>query len=152
MSGHFEPLLLGMGAATVALSVWLASKMNLVDREGLPLHFFPRVFSYSAWLAKEVVASNVAVGQRILSKDLELEPSVLEVVDGQSSDEGRALYGNSITLTPGTVTVEADGELIRVHALTRAAADDLRSGEMERRVAHVDSGNPRAATSGAERS
>ena len=146
MSGHFEPLLLGMGAATIGLAVWLAGKMDLIDREGVPIHFLPRVFGYNAWLAKEVVASNIAVGKRVLAKELELEPSVLEVEDGQTSDAGRALYGNSITLTPGTVTVEADGQLIRVHALTKEAADDLRKGEMQRRVAHVDTGKGHTTT------
>lgn len=138
MSGHGEALIIGLGVAAVVLSVWLARRMGLVDREGIPLDTLPRVPLYWLWLGKEVVKANLAVGRSVLSPDPGLEPSVLEVPDGQGSDFGRALYGNSITLTPGTVTLETDGRVMRVHALTRAAADDLRSGEMAKRTASVD--------------
>lgn len=138
MSGHFEALILGMGALTVALSVWLSAKMNLIDREGMPVHTFKRVVPFSIWLLREVIISNVTVAKQVLFGDPAIEPTVFEVPDGQRSDVGRALYGNSITLTPGTVTVEADGSTMCVHALSKQAADDLREGEMSRRVAAVD--------------
>lgn len=140
MSGHVDALILGFGLAAVGLSAWLAGRMGLVDREGLPLHAAVRFVPYSFWLLREIVASNLAVGRIILSEKAEIDPSIVEIPDGQRTDVGRALYGNSITLTPGTVTVESDGEVLRVHALTRAAADDLRSGVMERKVAAVDGG------------
>ena len=56
----------------------------------------------------------------------------------QTSDVGRVLYANSITLTPGTVTVAHDGKTITIHALTDEAAEGLRSGEMDRRVRRVE--------------
>lgn len=140
MSGHFSALILGLGLAAILLSVWLAGRMTLVDREGLPLHTLPRIVPYALWLLKEVIVSNLAVGRIILSGDAKIEPALIEVPDGQSTDLGRALFGNSITLTPGTVTVESDGSVMRVHALTRAAADDLRAGTMARKAAAVDGG------------
>ncbi len=51
---------------------------------------------------------------------------------------GRVVYANSITLTPGTVTVDMVGDLLEVHALTREAATDLAGGSMDRRVTRVE--------------
>lgn len=141
MSGHFEGLILALGAATIGLTVWLAHKMRLVDEEGMPLQTAKGIIPYGFWLLREVVQSNWAVGKIIVSKDAEIAPSVIEVRDGQRTDVGRALYANSISLTPGTVTLEADGTMMRVHALRDDIAGDVQDGDMERHVAKVDGGN-----------
>jgi multicomponent Na+:H+ antiporter subunit E len=54
----------------------------------------------------------------------------------QSTSVGIATYANSITLTPGTVTVGVNGNRLTVHALTRAGALDLEAGAMDRRISH----------------
>ena len=138
MSGHFSPIVLGMGVLGIALVLWLSTKMALVDREGVPAELLPPAAPYVAWLGFEVLKSNVAVGRRVLSFDPALAPELIEIEDGQGSDVGRALYGNSITLTPGTITVASEGNVLRVHALTREGASDLRAGAMRDRVARVD--------------
>ncbi len=138
MSGHFEGLILAMGAASVFLAVWLAQKMKLVDEEGTPVEVAGGILPYAIWLLREVMKSNVAVGKIIVSKEARIAPEVLEVPDGQGSDLGRALYANSISLTPGTVTLESDGKMMRVHALRDDIAGDVKEGEMSRRVAQVD--------------
>jgi len=135
MSGHFDALLLGLGALSVALVVWLSVRMRLVDREGVPLHTLQRAVPYGLWLFKEIVTSNLAVGRRVLSPGLKIEPQVFEVEGGQADDVGRMLYANSITLTPGTVTIDVDDDRMIVHGLTDEAAQDLKSGVMQAKVA-----------------
>lgn len=138
MSGHFEGLILALGAASIGLTVWLAHRMKLVDEEGVPLQTARGIVPYGLWLLREVVQSNWTVGKIIVSKDPRIAPSVIEVKDGQRTDVARALYANSISLTPGTVTLDADGTMLRVHALRDDIAGDVQDGDMERHVAKVD--------------
>jgi multicomponent Na+:H+ antiporter subunit E len=63
---------------------------------------------------------------------------VIRVKAGQRRDLGRVIYANSITLTPGTVSIDVEGDEILVHALTREAAEGLRSGVMDRKVCEFE--------------
>jgi len=63
---------------------------------------------------------------------------LLRVKGSQKSELGNVIYANSITLTPGTVTVELEEGLLRVHALTTEAAEEVMSGEMDRRVTAME--------------
>jgi multicomponent Na+:H+ antiporter subunit E len=56
----------------------------------------------------------------------------------QRTDVGKVIYANSITLTPGTVSVEIENDRILVHAITREAAEGLESGDMDRRVDAIE--------------
>ena len=137
-SGHVEALLLGLGAGSCVVVVMLVGRMGVLDREGLPLSFFPGLLSYLPWLFLQILKANVDVARRILSPRLPVAPRLVRVKAGQGSAAGRALFANSITLTPGTVSVDVDGDVIVVHALTAEAATDVLAGEMNRRVTGVD--------------
>ncbi len=63
---------------------------------------------------------------------------MLRVKAGQKTQVGVATYANSITLTPGTLTVGVDGSDLIVHALDGASADDLEAGKMDARVSRFD--------------
>ncbi len=138
LSGHYVPLLLALGALSALLVVTIALRMDLVDRKGHPMHLSPKALLYWPWLAWEIVKSNVDVARRILSPSLPISPTVIHVKASQKSDLGKVIYGNSITLTPGTVTVDIDGDKIEVHALTREAAQALRDGDMDRRITRLE--------------
>ena len=89
-------------------------------------------------LLKEIVLSNIAVARVILDPRLPIHPRILRVEASQKTDVGRVTYANSITLTPGTVTLDVrDGKLL-VHALTTGSAEGLLTGEMDRRVARLE--------------
>lgn len=112
--------------------------MDVVDRETYPVHlskFLPR---YWLWLIKEIVLANIDVTKRILSPRLPVNPQLFRVKASQHNDLGKVIYANSITLTPGTVTVDIDGDEFVVHALSDATKDDLESGEMDRRVSALE--------------
>ena len=66
-----------------------------------------------------------------------LRPQIVQFRTGLTSDLARVVLGNSITLTPGTITMDIDDDEFTVHAISDQAARSLRSGEMERRVGHV---------------
>ena len=59
------------------------------------------------------------------------------VTASQKSDLGRVIYANSITLTPGTVTVDLDDDQVMVHSMTEVSAAGIKGGDMDRRVTKV---------------
>ena len=134
-SGLYKPLLLGLGAFSCALVVYVSLRMRLFEYSFFTLKFGWRLLGYWAWLAKEIVKSSLQVTRAVLSPGLDISPTVTEV-DAQSRHPvDIATLGNCITLTPGTLTMRIrDGRLI-VHALTREGAEDVLEGEMNRRVA-----------------
>ena len=67
-----------------------------------------------------------------------IAPRVIKVRASQRTAVGRVLYANSITLTPGTVSINVQGDEITVHALTQKAAGDLQTGEMDRRAKRAE--------------
>jgi multicomponent Na+:H+ antiporter subunit E len=138
-SGHYTGLLIGFGVASCLLVVWLAWRMGIVDEEGIPVHLIPRGLLYAPWLAKEIFLSNLDVAKRVLSPGrVDVSPVVFDAATTQGSDLGRVIYANSITLTPGTVSIWVHGRAITVHAIAEEVADSLAEGEMDRRVTRLE--------------
>jgi multicomponent Na+:H+ antiporter subunit E len=138
LSGHFDPLFYGLGAVSVALSVWVSARMKVVDHEGHPFHIAGRVFIYFPWLFWEIIKSNIDVARRVLSPSLPIDPRVIVVRASQKTAVGRTIYANSITLTPGTITIDVRGSELEVHALTEASAEGVRSGAMDAHVTRFE--------------
>ncbi len=138
LSGHFEPLLLTLGAFSCLLVVLIALRMEVIDHESHPIHLTPRLPLYWMWLLWEIVKSNLAVARLILTPTLSISPTVIRVTATQQTDLGRVVYANSITLTPGTVSMSLDDDQITVHALTREMAENLQTGEMDHRVTRLE--------------
>ncbi len=134
LSGHYDPLIVGLGAASCVLVTWIALRMDVVDREGHPIHLSWRAPIYWSWLLWQIIKSNITVARIILSPSLPISPELVKVEASQSDDLGRVIFANSITLTPGTVTIYVWSSSVEVHALTRETAEDLKTGEMDRRV------------------
>lgn len=139
LSGSLKGLLLMLGLASIVLVVIIASRMDVVDDEGHPYHLQPLgVLHYWGWLLVEIIKSNLDVSKRILHPAMPIAPTLLRVRASQTSELGQVIYANSITLTPGTVSVDLKEGYIEVHALTRETAAALRAGEMDRRVALLE--------------
>ena len=134
LSGHYEPFLLLLGVASCALVVMVTLRMDVADREGHPIHLTWRALVYWPWLVVEIIKANIDVAKRIVAPSLPISPTLIRVKASQTSDLGQVIYANSITLTPGTISVDvANGEIL-VHALSRDGAEALVEGEMDRRV------------------
>jgi multicomponent Na+:H+ antiporter subunit E len=140
LSGHYTPLLLGLGVLSSLLVVLLAVRVDLVDRQVVTVLFKPRSLLYLLWLGREIIKSNIDVTLRILDPKLRISPNVIRVKATQRSELGRVTYANSITLVPGTVAMSVEADEIIVHAITHAVAADLQSGEMDRRITELEGG------------
>lgn len=139
LSGMFVPFLLAAGVGCSIAVALLARRMDLVDREGHPIDFAWGAFlSYWPWLAVEIIRSAWSVTRVILSRDLPISPTLVAFTPAQRTDLGLVVHANSITLTPGTITIEAAPGRFLVHALTRDGAAGLADSEMDRRCARLE--------------
>ncbi len=135
LSGFFTvPLLLALGLASVIGVVLIAHRMEVVDHEGHPVHLTWHAVIYWPWLIKEIALANIDIAKAILRLPGSIEPSVFTVTASQKSELGRVVYANSITLTPGTVTIALEENAVTVHALTSGSRQGVETGEMDRRV------------------
>jgi multicomponent Na+:H+ antiporter subunit E len=140
MSGHYTPFLLAAGAAVSAAVVWFAHRMEVADREGHPVHLGPSAVTYWPWLVKEILKSALDVSRVILDPKLPATPTVVRFRPRQKTVVGLVTHANSITLTPGTLSVEVGPEQFVVHGLTRAGAEGCIDSEMDRRVERFEGG------------
>ena len=138
LSGHYEPLILFFALISLALVVFIAMRMDVVDHEGVPLHLTMMAPLYWLWLAWEIVKANIDVARRVVHPKLPITPKLFETRAHQRTDLGQVVYANSITLTPGTVSVDLDPGVIRVHALSAEGADGVEAGDMDRRVTRLE--------------
>ena len=138
LSGHTSPLLLSLGLLSVTAVVACASRLEVLDDESVPVHLLPGLIRYVPWLIGQVIRSNLDVARRIVSPELPIHPSVIKVDATHHTEVGRVTYANSITLTPGTISLDVSAETIEVHALTEDATNDLMSGEMARQVQRAE--------------
>jgi len=140
LSGYFKTQLLVLGVMSVALVVWLAIRMRVLMHRGQPIYFrFFHIFKYWGWLAGQILLSNLDVTRRILSKDMPIKPTLRRVTATPNSDMGRAIYANSITLTPGTTAINfTPDDDILVHALHEDSLHELEQGEMAAHVRDVE--------------
>ena len=137
-SGHNTVLMLLLGAISIAFVLYVAHRMDVVDHESQPLHLTLKFPSYYAWLIKEIILANIFVVKHIWLGNKSISPTLKTIKGSQNTDIGKAIYANSITLTPGTITVNLEGDQFMVHALCRELIDDLDAGEMDRRVTQLE--------------
>ena len=137
-SGYFVTLLISLGVASIALVLWLTHRMDIIDHESHPVNMGLRGLTYFPWLLVEIVKSNFEVAAAIVKGSESIAPKTIEVIASQRSDVGRVTYANSITLTPGTVTINVTDDIFLVHALTKSSAEGVQTGEMDRRVTTLE--------------
>lgn len=135
LSGHFTPLLLTLGAASVLLTLAAVRRLERAQRLAQQLRPTWRLLPYLLWLFGKVLRANIAVARRILDPRLPISPSWQAIDSAPDSPNQLTLYANSVTLTPDTLTtgVDAQGRLM-VHALWPECIEALRDGEMQRRI------------------
>lgn len=134
LSGHYTPLLIMLAVVSVALVCWLAWRADFPERDDVVLPLSPRLPRYVLWLGKEVLVSAVAVVRKVWSPRLDLRPVVDVTPSPDMSVFTQVVYANSITLTPGTLSLDVDEDRIEVHSLGAEDVDVLRDGEMMRRA------------------
>ena len=138
LSGHFSPYFLVSGAACCAFVAWLMSRLEVFGTGRWPLHL-PRLFlSFTPWLVWQVVKANWDVALRVWSPAQRIEPQMVRVPCRLVTEAGVALLANSITLTPGTVTVAVEEDALVVHCLSDASARGVLEPDMHDRIAALE--------------
>jgi len=133
-SGIYTPLLIGLGVLSCAICMYLAYRIDFF-RDMFSLQVIPRLPHYWGWLMPEIIKSSIDVARIVLHPKLPISPTVVEFDAAPQGPVGQAILGNSITLSPGTITLDVYNGRLRIHCLTRAGADELLSGEFNRRAA-----------------
>ncbi len=139
-SGLYKPLLLGLGVFSCLLTLYVVRRMGYFDNEVFALRYNLRLVGFWGWLGREIVKSSIEVAQIVLRPSLKVEPKVVALGADDLEPLDQALLGNSITLTPGTLTLDVHEGRILVHSLTAAGADAVLEGEMKRRVSALRQG------------
>jgi len=138
LSGHFSPFLLVTSVLSVAGVVLLLIHLGLIAKEYQPFALVASLVVYWGWLLVEIAKSNLDVARCVLGLGRPATPTMAWIPAPQKTELCRTLYANSITLTPGTVTVLAEGDHFLVHALHREGIAALNTGEMARRCTDLD--------------
>ena len=138
-SGIYKPLLLWLGLFSCLLSLWLAQRMGFF-RHVIPLRTMLRLPGYWMWLLREVVSSSIEVARIVLNPSLPISPTMVELTTTEATEAGKVILGNSITLSPGTVTIDLHKNRLLVHCLTRESALGLLDQEAQRRTARLEVG------------
>lgn len=142
LSDHYDlpTLLIGVGccALVVALTPDRVLKVGRFDPHfGVPLGRM-RPFAllrYGLWLFWAVVQANFQVARVVLDPRMPIDPKLLRFRVGYASRVAQVLLAHSITLTPGTVTIDLEDGRYLVHSLVPTSADAIASGEMQQGVA-----------------
>lgn len=141
MSGLFKPIILAFGAVSVLLVVYVLHRMDSVDEDRVALPLGPiATIGYFFWLLVEIAKANWAVTKIVLSPKMSITQHLFAVPYTQKSDVGQVIFANSITLTPGTLTVETDLGYFLVHALDYAPGAMDALADMDAHVTAVETG------------
>lgn len=139
LSGYFDkPLLLIFGAGSSIFAAWLARRAGMLDGQAVPGGVFPGIIGYMFWLSGEVGKSNLMVMRQALAIEPKLSPRLFTVPNPPRTELGKVVFANSITLTPGTVTIALGEEELLIHGLTDELADEDGIAEMGARVAKIE--------------
>jgi multicomponent Na+:H+ antiporter subunit E len=136
-SGLYKPMLLGLGIASCALSAYMAHRMGFFRHQAV-ISLLPQLPAYWWWLLREIFVSSLEVARVILQPSLPISPTVVTLQAKPETPVGQAILGNSITLSPGTVTLDVHEGQLLVHCLTRNGARALLAGETNRRAARLE--------------
>ncbi len=142
MSGIYKPLIIGFGIASVLIVIFVTNRMDKVDGDRIEMRLHPfRFIGYLAWLLVEIAKANWAVTRIILSPKMPIRQHLFAVPYSQKSDLGQVIFANSITLTPGTISVETEPGHFLVHAVAYSEDDHEALAGMDRRVSAVETGD-----------
>ena len=134
LSASFEWIHLGLGLVCSFAVAWVNSGHSpFVPRFRLWL----RIFLYLPWLFYKIIQSSLQLTKIILHPALPIAPQLISVETKLRHRAAIVLLGNSITLTPGTITAEVDRNRLIVHAMDKALAEDITSKQIELKIADI---------------
>lgn len=146
MSGLYKTLILIFGGISILLTLLILHRMDKVDdhKLGYDIGVFATI-KYLIWLMVEIAKSNWAVTKMILSGKMPDKQKMFVVPVTQKSEIAQVVFANSITLTPGTITVESEDDNFIVHALDFGDDDMDALADMDARVTAIETANAGAS-------
>lgn len=140
LSGKWDLFHFGSGVLSCLAAAWFAGGRGPAaspeSRRALPGRVF-RFLRYLVWLAQHIIMAAWHVAAVVLHPKLRLNPKISTHASLLSGEKSLAIFGTSITLTPGTITVDIQGRDVTVHELDADSAGDITSGAMEKEIARI---------------
>jgi len=139
LSGEFTFILITSGVVASLITAYLShdifiGKADLKTETGRVFKFIV----YIPWLLWEIILANVEIAYLVLSPKPLVDPQIVRFKNDLKTDLGIVTLAHSITLTPGTVTVDANREEFVIHAIWQKSAEGIISGEMQRKVKKIE--------------
>lgn len=134
LSGFLKTLLLLFGIVSVVLVVLAIKRMDEVDQHPYKFDVGPKMIGYIGWLFWEILKSSLGVTKRIWLSPKDLTPSVTKLPVKDIPPEKRVAYANSVTLTPGTLSVDLDDKEITVHALEKESVSSIENDSIAQKI------------------
>ena len=136
LSGLYKPIVLMLGALSCVLTIYVIHRTGFFQ-DSTSLHVLPRIPGYWFRLCIDIVKSSISVTRVVLDPKLPISPTVVELEAAPKGPIGQVILGNSITLSPGTVTLDVYEGRLSVHCLTQEGADALLADDINQRTAEL---------------
>ena len=139
MSGLYKTLILVFGLCSVLLVMFFMKRMG--EKDGYAVEINLKIIDtlkYLFWLIFEVAKCNLAVVKLLLARKVQIAQEFIEIPVSTKSDLAQVIFANSITLTPGTVTVETEDNSLLVHVLNSDNSTESELGNMGQRVSSLE--------------
>lgn len=134
LSGKFDLYHLGLGLILSFAVAWINSgHSSFVPR----FYIWGKILLYFPWLFTRILQSGLHLTKLILHPKLPIHPRLIRYESQLQERPAVVLLGNSITLTPGTITAEVNGKVLLVHAMDEASGEDVTSRRLESKIAQV---------------
>ena len=139
LSGEFSFILLLSGIISSLLVSYISHDL-LIGNGDMKLGFIRtiRFIRFLPWLLWQIVLANIDLALRTLHPKMPINPILINIKNNLKTDLGMVILANSITLTPGTVTIDVNENEFLIHVISEKAAQSLISGEMQARVKKIE--------------
>lgn len=138
LSGLYTVLLVSLGVLSAISVVWLCRHLGTFHGNSEMLRLNIRLYRYLPWLLIEIIKSNLHVASVILHPLQNIHSKIIYRPTSQRTDSARTVHANSITLTPGTISIDIQPNFITVHALTEHTAQGIQDNAMDTRVSQLE--------------
>lgn len=153
LSGRTDPLFLVTGAVTAIGVTAVTRRITAVclrpDADSVTIHRIPfalmRTVGFVLWMAGRILVASVQLARIVLSPKMPLDPCSFRFRTELRSPLARTTLTNSISLVPGTLTIDIEGPEILVHALSPHQVDDLVTGRLQNKIAAIFLEGPQPA-------
>lgn len=135
LSGYFIGMILTFGLISIGLVVWMTRRLAILDEETVPYLNILKTCKYYIWLFIEIVKANIQVVKSVVRPNSEISPTLVKIPLRSNIDIAQTMFANSITLTPGTVSVDVKEDHILVHSLLKEMSNPEDFYEMHTRSA-----------------